>query len=106
MKIIKYDINDFSDIVSMYDFYERIGLYDSETNKWEIDKVSQVHMRRGNDFKLLDFISANKDSKKKMSQKLRKISDGMEWLMLCPVGNLIVPENEIWIYGEEECKNI
>ena len=54
---IRYNIKNFVDIISMADFYERVGIKKGED--WLIDNISEIKMNRKDCEQLLEYLKAN-----------------------------------------------
>jgi predicted DNA-binding protein len=101
-EILKYNIEDFSGIESMEDFYTVAGLMDRIRNK-ELTQFD-IHMNRLECEILNDFSKKNnrKSKKKKWSERMIDNSVAMDWLNYSPSSdNAQVPEGELWIYKED-----
>jgi len=94
VNIIKRNINDFSGIKNMLDFYRLLGIYDKLGH--QIQSVSHIRMNDADCEKLKDFMINNIPRNKK---KLRYYTTGviLDWVNLSPKSDNNVPSNEIWI---------
>ena len=104
-KIIKYNIDDFTKIERLEDFYKQTGLYDKLMNS-ELT-VFDIHMNREECEMLNSFmkVTNRKKMKKLYAEKYIDTSVAMHWLNYAPMtNNAEVPKGELWIYkdGKEQ----
>jgi hypothetical protein len=103
-EILKYNIEDFSGIESMEDFYTVAGLMDRIRNK-ELTQFD-IHMDREECEMLNDFSRENNRKNKKKHRKDGSTlftSVAMDWMNYSPSSNNDdVPKGELWIYKENK----
>ncbi|MPN19899.1 hypothetical protein SDC9_167274 [bioreactor metagenome] len=96
--IIKYNIEDFTDISSMEDFYRKLGIW-NDMGKTIFD-VSQLHMEKENCEILQEYIYNTirlKSRFKGLADRIPRSVASMDWLNFSPVSNPDMPKDEIWI---------
>ncbi len=100
-KVIKYNINDMKNIVSMLDFYKKVGICDQYGDNWLIKDVKNCKMNTTQCLKLLDFMLANhnlrKNDLRKQPKAVYEFYINLEWTNYSPVSRDEVPEDEIWV---------
>lgn len=101
MKIIKYNINDFADILDLQDFYTRIGVINPKTNSSIVKSVLQIKMYGENVEQLKTFLLHNqklqKGRNKRLSKKEYERRALWEWVVYSPVKVQDIPQDEIWV---------
>ncbi|MBP3708318.1 MAG: hypothetical protein J6J36_06980 [Clostridia bacterium] len=110
MKIIEYNLEDFKDICSMADFYEKVGLYDKENNEWGFEDVHQLIMDDEDCHKILEYLQANQ--KKQKDRYVRKLTPhqylcrvNLDWANISPAmpkGDMIFEKSKLYFFELDE----
>ncbi|MEI6296227.1 MAG: hypothetical protein WCO84_01095 [bacterium] len=103
MLVIKYNIEDFKDIISMGDFYKKLGMYDMFEKKI-VTNVSQMFMEKENCEKLLEFMKSNYKKNKEIKHYHQKQAHNlctMDWINYSPVSKDDISKDEFWINLDE-----
>lgn len=110
LAVIQFRLEDFSKIMSIEDFYKKIGVYEYIKSR-QITNIEQIHMLRSECELLLDIMQ----SSQKRKDEHTKFSVSMDWLNYSPVSHVSFNAGEIVIlesginwreFFEQEGENI
>jgi hypothetical protein len=111
MKIIEYNLEDFVDICSMVEFYEKLGLYNKEKDEWAFEDVHQVIMDNEDCHKILEYLQANqskqkdKYTKKMLTKNQYLCKVNLDWANISPAlpkGDMVFEKSKLYFFELEE----